>query len=326
VTKTALVLGATGFIGGHIALEGLKLGWEVRGLRREAGATGHIEGAPLRWYEGNLDQPASLFPAMEGVQLLFHAAAYYPQDNRPAWEHTALSVQQIRGVLETAAAAGVERMIFTSSLSTIGQPLAGSGRLADEHDRYLPGSLPDSAYYECKYAMESEVLRACAAGQEAIITNPTLVLGPGDLHLAVGRVIVPLVRGWGQVWLPGDVNAIDVRDVARAHIAAAEVGKRGERFILGGHNLSVHALQDLIADEAGVRRPKWGITRRSINRLARLLRAVPGLRMYSNHLIALSHWQGYDTSKARSTLGLRVRALEETIGAMIAWYRDHGYL
>ena len=326
MTRTALVLGATGFIGGHIALEALKKGWEVRGLRRETGALGHLEGVALRWYVGDLDQPASLSPAMEGIQLLFHAAAYYPQDNRPAADHTAHSVQQIRAVLKEAAAAGVERIIFTSSLSTIGRPPDGSGRLADESDHYLPGSLPDSAYYECKYAMESEVLRACGAGQDVIVTNPTLVLGPGDLHLAVGRVITPLARGWGLIWLPGEVNAIDVRDVARAQIAAAEEGERGERYILGGHNLSVHALQDLIADKAGVRRPRWGISKRSIKGLARVLKAVPGLRIYSNHLSALSHWQSYDTSKARAALGLKPRPLEETVVAMIAWYRDHGYL
>ena len=112
-----------------------------------------------------------------------------------------------------------------------------------------------------------------------------------DLHLAVGRIIIPLARGWGLAWLSGELNAVDVRDCAKAHLAAALRGKRGERYILGGHNLSIHALQDLIADVAGVRRPRWGISKGFIERLAKLLRYLPGLRMYTNHLSAFSHWQ-----------------------------------
>jgi dihydroflavonol-4-reductase len=176
MTKTVLVLGATGFIGGHIARAAVEQGWEVRGLRRQPGALGHLGPAPVRWYEGDLEQPASLLPALAGVELLFHAAAYYPQGSRPVPEHVAHSVQQTRGVLEAAASARVGRVIFTSSLSTIGQPPTGADRLADERDHYVPGSLPGSAYYECKYAMESEALRACAAGQDVVVTNPTLVL------------------------------------------------------------------------------------------------------------------------------------------------------
>lgn len=326
MTKTACVFGATGFIGGHIALAALKQGWEVRGLRRRPGAVGHLGDAPVRWFEGNLDRPESLAEALRGVDLLFHAAAYYPQDSRPVPVHVAYSVQQIRGVLEASRAAGVERIVFTSSLSTIGRPPAGSERLADEGDRYTPGSVPGSAYYECKYAMESEVLRAGARDMDVVITNPTLVLGPGDVHRTVGRVLVPLARGWGVVWLPGMVNAVDVRDVAHAHSQAAIKGKRAERYVLGGHNLSIRRLQELIADQAGVRRPKWGIPRRWIESFALLLGHIPGMKIYANHLMALSLWQGYETGKAQSQLGLHARPIENTIREMIAWYRSSGYM
>lgn len=326
MSDAVLVLGASGYIGGHIALAAVAQGRQVRGLRRSPDSTGHLGSAPVRWFQGDIDQPDSLEPVLRNVGLLFHAAAYYPQDSRPVAGHVAHSVRQMRGVLAAAQAAGVRRVVFTSSLSTIGRPPAGSGRLADEQDHYLPGSLPGSAYYECKYAMESEALRACAAGQDVVIVNPTLVLGPGDIHLAVGRIIVPLARGWGLVWLPGSVNAIDVRDAAQAHLAAAERGAAGERYILGGHNLMVRELENLIADRAGVRRPVLGVSERTIQRLAWLLARLPGLRLYSNHLIGLSHWQGYDTRKAEGVLGLAARPLVATIDDMLASYRRAGRL
>jgi dihydroflavonol-4-reductase len=324
--KTVSLFGATGFIGGHIALAALEQGWEVRGLRRRPGAVGHIDGAPVRWFEGNLDRPDSLEDVLRGSDLLFHSAAYYPQGSRPVPEHVAYSVQQIRSVLEAAKAAGVGRVVYTSSMSTIGRPPAGAKRLADERDRYSPGSLPGSAYYECKCAMESQALRSCSTDLEVVVTNPTLVLGPGDVHRAVGRVVIPLARGWGLVWLPGTVNAIDVRDVARAHIRAAVSGRPGERYILGGHNLSIRSLQNLIADQAGVSRPRLGVPERWIEGLGAALEHVPGMRLYGNHLHALSHWQGYDTRKAEAQLGLHARPIEITIGEMIAWYRGSGYM
>jgi dihydroflavonol-4-reductase len=138
--------------------------------------------------------------------------------------------------------------------------------------------------------------------------------------------MILLARGRGVIWLPGDVNAIDVRDVARAHITAAERGERGERYILGGHNLSLHDLQDLVADRAGVRRPRWGLSKRTLGSLAKLLSLLPGLKLYSNQLIGLSHWQGYNTEKAEKILGLHARPLEETIEAMITSYRSNGVL
>ena len=326
MSGAVLILGASGYIGGHIALAAVAQGQQVRGLRRSPDSVGHLGSATVHWFQGDIDQPGSLEPALRGVRLLYHAAAYYPQDGRPVAEHVAHSVKQMRGVLAAARGAGVQRVVFTSSLSTIGRPPAGSGRLADERDRYLPGSLPGSAYYECKYAMESEALRACAAGQDVVVVNPTLVLGPGDIHLAVGRIIVPLARGWGLIWLPGAVNAIDVRDAAQAHLAAAQQGTAGERYILGGQNLQVRELENLIADRAGVRRPVLGVSARTIRRLARLLARLPGLRLYSNHLIGLSHWQGYNTSKAESVLGLAARPLDETIDDMLASYRSAGRL
>ena len=152
----ALVLGATGFIGGHIARAALEAGWEVRGLRRQAGRTGHVEGLPISWVRGNLKDYASLRLAMDRVDIVFHAAAFYPTDGNPrkVREQIQFAEREIQNVLAAVLAAKVKRFVYTSTLTTIGHPAPEENRLADERDVYSPGTLPKSAYYETKIAME----------------------------------------------------------------------------------------------------------------------------------------------------------------------------
>lgn len=323
---TVLVLGATGFIGGHIVLAALERGWSVRGLRRVPGAIGHVGSAPVDWVVGNLDRPVGLAGAFEGMKLVFHAAGYYPQSGRPVSAQVAGAVRQTRAVIDACLEAGVKRLVYTSSLSTIGSPGQAAARLADERDVYLPGSLPRSAYYECKYAMESEVLRAASSGLEVVIVNPTSVFGPGDVHLALGRVLLWAARGQAFAWLPVDINIVDVRDVARAQVRAAEVGRSGQRYILGGHNLPMREALGLVARIAGVRPPRLGLSLEFVDGLVRVLSYVPGLGQVSGHLQAVRAWQGYDCAKAKRDLGLTARPVEETIRDSLDWFVGNGYL
>jgi dihydroflavonol-4-reductase len=321
-----LVLGATGFIGGHIVLAALERGWSVRGLRRIPGAIGHVGPAPVEWVVGNLDRPVSLAAAFEGMELVFHAAGYYPQSSRPVHSQVAGAVKQTRNVIDACLQAGVKRLVYTSSLSTIGAPPPGAGRLADERDVYLPGSLPRSAYYECKYAMESEVLRGASLGLDVVVVNPTAVFGPGDVHLALGRVLLWIARGRGLAWIPVEVNVVDVRDVARAQVRAVEVGRSGQRYILGGHNLPMREALESAAEAAGVPPPRMGLSLAFVDRLVGFLSAVPGLALASGHLQAIRLWQGYDCLKAKQELGLTTRPIEETLRDSLAWFVENGYL
>jgi dihydroflavonol-4-reductase len=321
-----LVLGATGFIGGHIALAALERGWSVRGLRRVPGAIGHVGSAPVEWVVGNLDRPVGLAAAFEGAEIVFHAAGYYPQSSRPVHSQVASAVRQTRSVIDACLQAGVKRLVYTSSLSTIGAPPSGADRLADERDVYLPGSLPRSAYYECKYAMESEVLRAASSKLEVVVVNPTAVFGPGDVHLALGRVLLWIARGWGLAWLPVEVNIIDVRDVARAEVRAAEAGRVGQRYILGGHNLPMRQAVELAAGAAGAPPPRVMLSLAFVDRLVSILSVIPGLALASGHLQAIRLWQGYDCLKAKQELGLTARPIEETLRDSLAWFRQNGYL
>lgn len=314
----ALVLGAAGFIGGHIARQALGLGWEVRGLRRRPAATGHLgPDAPLHWFDGDLDRPDAPAEAFEATEIVFHAAAFYPRSTRAVPRLVGRAVRQTRAVLEACRAAGVRRLVYTSTLSTIGPP--PPGRPADERDHYTPGRHPRSAYYECKYAMESEVLRA-AADLEVVVLCPTAVFGPGDVHRAMGGLLLAVAAGRVPFWFEAAVNAVDVRDVAAAHLRAAMSGRPGERYILGGQNLRLRALLDEAARVAGVRPPRWRLPLAALDLAVTLDDALPFGRGLGNHLRAVRQWPFFDSSKAARELGLQTRPLEETLRDALTWY------
>ena len=320
-----LVLGSTGFLGGHIARAGFDKGWHIRGLRRDPGASGNLPDIPIEWVEGNLMNPASLLSAMQGVDLIFHAAGYYPKskDKLGLKAHLTLAEEEIRNVLEAARRAGVKRMVYTSSLSTIGLPPSEETRLADERDFYRPGFLPRNPYYEVKIAMERAVLERVSNDFEPVIVNPTVVLGPGDIHRSSTRFIRYIIQKKVPVFLPVTVNIIDVRDMAAAQIMAAEKGRPGERYILGGHNLALVDALTQVARIAGVQPPRMKIPLGVVDRLVKIGDRIPWLRI-SSHVKAIHTWQGYNTSKAEQELGLSPRPVAETFRDTIAWLKVEG--
>ncbi|MBC8505427.1 MAG: NAD-dependent epimerase/dehydratase family protein [Anaerolineales bacterium] len=323
-----LVLGATGFIGGHIALSALGARWSVRGLRRNSKSTGHLGDAPLEWVNGNLGDPVSLRDAMQDIDIVFHAAAYYPQDGNPRKvpQQVAYAKGEIQQVLDAAKEAGIRRFVFTSTLSTIGHPAPEENRLADERDIYRPGTLPESGYYEAKIAMENAVLEAAAEGLDAVVLNPTAVFGPGDVHLTMGQLLIMVARCQAVAWLPGDINVVDVRDVAQAHIAAVQKGRSGERYIIGGHNYSVKDALTAVAQNVGVKPPRFEVPMRVLKALVFLSDIIPALPLPSNHLRALPLWQGYNIEKAKQELGLSPRPFYETVQDALNWFGEEGYL
>jgi len=325
-TKKALILGATGFIGGHIALAAIEQGWQVRGFRRDPAATGILKNLPMEWVNGNLDEPSSLRRAMQDIDIVFHAAGYYParKEKRALPAQIEYALAQTKNILMAAREMKVERLIYTSTLTTIGQPPPGSNHLATETESYVPGTMPKGAYYEVKFAMEQAVLQAAKGGLPAIITNPTAVFGPGDVHLTLGSVLIAVSRGWAIAWLPVTINVVDVRDVSQAHIQAAIRGRLGHRYIIGGHNLSLKDALSLIADIAKVPPPRFEIPLWLIDAVVQLDDAIPQINLIGNHLRAIRLWQGYDISKAQLELALSPRPFEETIRDALAWYHQHG--
>jgi dihydroflavonol-4-reductase len=320
------IMGATGFIGGAIARAAVERGWRARAVRRRpkaGGALGDISDR-VQWVDGAIEDHDRLVEAMSGCDLVFHPAGYYTSRHAPLAQHLAAAVLQIRQVLGAFEQSGAGRLVYTSSLTTIGPP-SRPDRLADESDPFQPGSEPKSPYYECKAAMEAEVLTAATRGVEAVVCNPTMTFGPGDVKAFTGRLLIMAHRGWLLASLPGTLNFVDVREVAVGHLEAGEHLPRGERVILGAHNLPVPEAFRLITAAAGRRPPLFTVPRQLVETTGWLLSKLPIFAL-QDHMTTLHCWKALNTAKGETLLGIRPRPFAETIEDALAWYRKHGYL
>jgi dihydroflavonol-4-reductase len=317
------ILGATGFIGGQIARAALAQGLQVRGVRRRPSATGAIADLDIEWVSGDLSDSASLVTAMRGCPLVFHAAGYYPHRARNIWETVRHGVTGMRNVLAAAATASVKRLVYTSALTTVGPP-ADPTHLAGERDLYTPGSAPNP-YLEVKWAMEMEAMRAAAQGLPVIVMLPTAVLGPGDVKPTTSSLLLMAAQGRIPGYVEGTINVVDGRDVAAGHVAAARRGRPGQRYLLGGHNMTIREVLTVAAEIAGrkpprVKLPPWLV--RAVAKVGGRL-GIPG----THHLRAIRRWQPLDTSRAREELGLpEPIPFEQTCRDTLTWFHEQGYL
>lgn len=331
-STNSLVLGATGFIGGQIARAAVAHGWQVRALRRQPDAVGAIGDLAVEWVAGDLADPQALAAAMRGCDVVFHCAAAYPHNPRHLAEDVRRATAQMQGVLAAASAAGVRRLVYTSSFTTVGPPgtteavttQGVAGRLADERDPYIPGSSGDP-YYEAKWAMEVLAL-AHRGGPEVVALCPTAVFGPGDVHLSVSEPLLMVARRRLPVTIDAPLGVVDVRDVAAAHIAAAEHGRAGTRTILNGHNLNLADLLRETARIAGVRAPRWRIGPRALSALIAVGGLLPELGGQVSYLRTTRLWQPLSNARAVAELGLAPRPLAETLADALAWFRARGQL
>ena len=319
--KTCLVLGATGFIGGHIAREAVARGWHVRALRRKPDFVGAIGDVEVEWITGNLDDRSALIEAMRGCSVIFHSAGAYPHGTRHASRDREVqrALVQTRNLIEAARITQLDRLIYTSSFTTIGLP-GEANRLADERDQYRPGSAGD-AYYEAKWAMEVELLQS---GLPIVVLNPAAVFGPGDVHLAVSEIIIMAAQGRVPVYFDATFGAIDVRDVAAAHLNAVDRGRIGERYILSVHNMTLKNGLELIARSSGRTPPRLHIGQNTLNTIIAIGKYFPGGMI--GHLRTMRYWQPLNNVKAVSELGLTGRPLETTLNDALTWFKDNGYL
>jgi dihydroflavonol-4-reductase len=318
---TACITGATGFIGAHVAQLASELGPTRVIYRDEARLTrlGEIDAEPVR---ADVLDRAALRRAFRGCETVFHCAGFV--GSHPAervWRMNALSP---RIAVEAAAAEDVRRVVLTSSVAGIGP--APPGEIGTEDDVYRGGGL-GLAYPDAKHEGEAEALAAAARhGVEVVIVNPSYVFGvpvdrsaPGETST---RMIGNYLRGRLPALVDGETNVVDVRDVAKGHLLAAERGTPGERYVLGGHDTSWVELFERVAALSGVRHPLLVLPREA-GALARAAEAAgfPSAISAEGLVLMAQNWR-YSSSKARRELRYRTRALERTLGDTIDWYTE----
>ncbi len=325
----ALVTGATGFVGSHIARQLIEAGYAVRAFYRSQKKLSQLADLELEAVPGDLDDIARLERACAGCELVFHVAAkadYWKDDDRDAlWR---VNVEGTRNLLTAAIAAGVGRVVFTSSASTIG--IRPGTQSADETDRF---SLPPERFWYAYTKLKAEEVAAefVADGLDVVTLNPAVIIGPGDLNAISGSFILETARfQWLLPLSSGGISVIDVRDVARAHLAAIDRGESGERYILSTANLTYQQWFGLIAAACGVRppllsTPDWLLepTARLVDLLRLLGIQTPTdanqTRLGSSHVY-------FDAGKAERELGAPQIDIETSLRDTFEWYQRHGYI
>ncbi len=326
----AFITGGSGFVGANL-VEGLNArGIEARVLLRQSSSQKALRGLSYETVVGDvLQDEAALAQAMEGCDWVFHVAAvadYWRQN--ADWMYK-VNLDGTRNVLRAARAAGVRRFIFTSSLAALGLPETPGDLLDESHAFNLaPSSFP---YGHSKALAEVEVREAAHAGLDAVIVNPSIVLGPRDLNQISGSLIVQAAKGLLRFAPPGGANFVDVADVVAGHIAAAQKGRSGERYILGGHNLTHREATAVICEVVGRARPRLAIPAALLPAAAVAVRAA---RVIAGHAIPADENQVRlmgafiyaDSSKARNELVLPRTPFEATVQRTFNWYNEHGYV
>lgn len=327
----ALVTGSTGFVGANL-VEGLATaGHEVRALRRATSRLDALAGLSYESVIGDVLDRASLSSAMAGVDWVFHVAAvadYWRQGGTARLYH--INVGGTRHVLSAALAAGVRRVVFTSSAAALGMPSNQTGTLDEAATFNLPPfRFP---YGHSKHLAEKVVHEFVARGLDVVIVNPTIILGPRDLNFISGSLIREIYRRRVPVIPPGCINYVDVSDVVAGQIAAAERGRTGERYILSGHNLTHRQAVTTIAQTVGAPPPRLPLPRATLRPLARALdlfnRLWPGEPLADGNQVRLMQYTFlFDGSKARRELKLEPpMPFRTSVERTFRWYRDNGYL
>ncbi|HEX5506808.1 MAG TPA: NAD-dependent epimerase/dehydratase family protein [Thermomicrobiales bacterium] len=321
---TVFLTGGTGFIGGHVLRALLAAGYRVRALvRGEGDRLPALDGCvPVH---GDLERPGPLARELAGCRYLVHVASLYsfaPRDRARAWT---TNVAGCRGLLEAARVAGVERAVVTSSSSTVGPAVGGRPATEDDHVAHLDGL---SAYHASKVAEEREAL---AARVPVVLVLPTAPVGPGDWKpTPTGRMVLDFLRGRMFASVAGGLNLVAVEDVARAHVLALERGRVGERYLVGGENLTFAQIWGLLAGLTGRPAPRMQIPHTLALSLAwadearcRALGSQPAIPLEGARMAR--HYMYVGDEKARRELAHRPAPVGDALGRAVDWYRAHGY-
>jgi dihydroflavonol-4-reductase len=320
----ALITGGTGFVGSNIALRLAERHWEVRILQRPGSSRELLEGGPFEFVTGDVLEPESLARALQGIDVLFHAAGvvdYWRQGVERMYE---INVEGTRNVMEAALGAGIARVVHTSSTAALG---IHPNLLVDETFQF--NVKPERFVYgHSKYLAEQIVLEYVQKGLPAVIVNPTTVIGPRDVRKVSCGMVVEVIKHCAPPLIPpGGLNVVPICDAAQGHIEAAIKGRVGERYILGGENMSHRQLYQTIADVVGCGlklrvMPRWQVS--FLAGLTDMLQPQTSgpVPLTGDRLRLESQFFHYDTTKARAAFDMPKTPLRTTIGRTYEWYES----
>jgi dihydroflavonol-4-reductase len=322
------VTGATGFIGASLVRELLKEGYRVRALARPGSDRRNLNGLDVELCEGDLRDRKSLDKGLKGCDVLYHAAADYRLWTRRPSVMYEINVGGTRTILEAALNMGLSRVVYTSSVGTLGNP--GNGLPGGES---TPVSLDDMVghYKKSKFLAEREAESFLQRGLPLVIVNPSTPVGMLDIKpTPTGRIIVDFLNRRMPAYLDTGLNIIDVEECARGHILAARHGRIGEKYILGNENLTLRQIFAMLGEITGLPAPRVRLPYTPILIAAYINEALSRCTG-KEPLIPLAGVQMarkfmfFDSTKATNELGLQQRSAMEALRKAVAWFRAHGY-
>jgi dihydroflavonol-4-reductase len=326
----AFVTGATGFLGSHVAAALAAQGAQLRLLVRPTSDLKNLQGLNAETATGDLRDPASLERAISGCDTVFHVAADYRLWVRDPREMYRSNVEGTRSILQAALKNNVRRIVYTSSVATVG--FTGKGRPADEDS---PVALADMIghYKRSKFMAEQVAMEAGRGGMPVVTVNPTTPVGEQDIKpTPTGRIVVDFLKRKFPAYVETGLNLVDVRDCARGHLAALEKGRPGERYILGGENLTLKQILDKLGNITGLPSPKLklpyfvafaagfvdeAVTGRMLQREPRA--TVETVRMGKKKMFASS-------DKAERELGWKIVPVDAALRRAVEWFQANGYV
>jgi dihydroflavonol-4-reductase len=323
------ITGASGLLGGNLAAELIAAGHQVVATKRAGTKVAHLSDLAIDWIDAELGSFDSLSRAFVGAACVFHCAAAVTIKKAVTPEMTAANVTGTRNVIDACVRARVPRLVHTSSVVAIG--LSTDGKPCDETAtwNFDTEGLVD-AYAITKHQAE-QVVHEARDRVDAVIVNPTFMFGPRDARPSSGKLIVDVLKRKMPGWTPGYNNFVDVRDVARGMISVWHEGRRGERYILAGHDMTYREVFEQIARVGGVEPPRFGVPRPA----AWLLGKVGDLVEASGREPLINSTQAryaytdkfrFRSSKATTELGYTVSPLEPALRDAITWFRANRML
>jgi len=331
----AFVTGATGFLGSHVARVLAEQGAALRLLVRSTSDLRNIDGLNADRVVGDLRDAGSIEKALSGCEVVFHVAADYRLWVRDPEEMYRSNVEGTRSLLEAARKQGVRRVVYTSSVATMGfhgtNGHAGGGKVADEQS---PVGIADMIghYKRSKFMAERVAIEAAKSGVDVVIVNPTTPIGERDIKpTPTGRIVVDFLKRKFPAYVETGLNLVDAGECARGHIQALEKGRSGERYILGGENLTLKQILDRLAAITGLPSPTVKlpyffalaagvvdetVTGRMLGREPRA--TIDAVRMGRKMMFVSS-------AKAERELGWRTVPVDAALRRSVEWFRGNGY-